>query len=440
MEPFDILPPNALYDILFALEPKDLLALYISDQHIKKYLNNMDFLDQLYDVYNIEADTFTSWIKKYNEFLVHYNPQLYLYRMESNLLLPSEAYLDNDFTYRLKAIDIVRELNKKLKANSYQFGLAISFMDMYCFNTEPKDEDLLLILLSCIKLTFNLLNDYEAENDDYIEGIKNYPGIKLFTEDEFVQKTKEILTFLNGKLIRPSTILYLPLENDPIKIDLCVLSYYAHELMIYKPSMIYETINYMLTGQYQIYALEELMPICHYLTNTVNTLSTSNYLIANVAQRVQPYLKYKCQDKIFLYKERPFKYNEPWHIGEYEAENKVGEGAYGSIVKIKRKACGKNYVIKKIDNIESSYVEIASLKHLDHPYIIQLCGFDIIKSQLFLPYYPIDLQKLLLTDKIKAGKKYVKQLILALNYVMRMILSIEILNHKILFMMNHKIY
>lgn len=417
MEPFDILPPNALYDILFALDPKDLLALYISDQHIKKYLDNMDFLDKLYNEYNITAITFTSWIKKYNESLI-YNPQMYLYRIESILLLPPEEYLDNDFSYRLKVIDIVRELNKKLTFNNYQFGLAISFMDIYCFNYDPNYQDLLCILLSCIKLTFNILNDFEADNDDYLKSIKKLSTpFKKFTLNEFIQRTHQILTYFNGNIIRPSTILYLPLDDDPIKVDLCVLSYYSHELMIYKPSMIYETINYIITGQYQIYVLEELIPICHHLTNTINTLAISDYLIATVAKKIQPYLKYQCENKTFLYKQQPFIYNQPWHIGEYEEEIKVGEGGYGSIVKIKRKVCGKNYVIKKIENIESSYVEIACLKHLNSPYIINLCGFNILdKSQLFLPYYPNDLHKLLETDKIKISKKYVKQLIMGLDY------------------------
>lgn len=60
---------------------------------LKKYLNNQDFLDILYDKYHIEAGDFTTFIKKYNESLLYYDPQLYLYQMESTLLLPDQEYL-----------------------------------------------------------------------------------------------------------------------------------------------------------------------------------------------------------------------------------------------------------------------------------------------------------------------------------------------------------
>src|SRR5687767_5577474 len=129
MEPFDLLPPNALYDILILLEPRDLLALYLSDNQIKKYLDNHDFLDGLYRLYNIEAITFTSWIKKYNESLLY--SQLYLYQMENTLLLPDKDYLQQDFTFRLLLIDRMRELKKLLYINNYQFGLGINIMDLY---------------------------------------------------------------------------------------------------------------------------------------------------------------------------------------------------------------------------------------------------------------------------------------------------------------------
>lgn len=179
--------------------------------------------------------------------------------------------------------------------------------------------------------------------------------------------------------------------------------------------MIYETINYLLTGTYNIYTLAELMPICFHLTNTIHNLATSDYEITNVAQTVQTHLKYKCEKYTALYK--PNNYNESWHIGEYEEIDKVDEGAYASIVKIKRTTCGNNYAIKKIESTESAYVEIASLKLFNNSYIINLCDFDFKnETNLYLPYYSQNLQTLLKSGYIKNETKYVKQLTLGLHY------------------------
>ena len=423
MEPFDVLPPNVLYDILFALEPSDLLSMYLSDNQIKKYLDNDDFLDVLYQQYHIEADNFTLWIKKYNESLLYYDPQLYLYQMENKLLLPDKQYVDDhDFTNRLILIDHLREFSKKLNVNGNQLGLAISLMDAYCYKNAYKVEDLLCIGFSCIKLTFGLLNDYDIENWEYFSFLKTSQYIidmtpfKIFNIEQFTTMTQKILTFFNGQIIRPSTILYLTIQNQT-KIDVCTLSYYSHHLMIYKPSMIYEAINYILSGKYNIYAFEELMPICKLLMDIINSLANSNRMVANVAQRVQPHLKYNCKNGTTYYKSTNYQYNEPWHIGEYEKADKIGEGGYASIIKIKRKACGKDYVIKKLENIESAYVEIASLTQLNNPYIINICGFDFKKEAvLYLPYYSNDLQTLLESDQLKLEPKYIKQLLKGLDY------------------------
>lgn len=224
--------------------------------------------------------------------------------------------------------------------------------------------------------------------------------------------TKNIITFFNGSLIRPSTILYCKDKER----EFAGLSYYSADLMIYKPSMIYECIKYLLTGKNHIYAIDELMPICFYLTSTIKMLSESNYSDAILARNTLSDIKYTCYTTDTYYFNH-YQYNEPWHIGDYETEDNVGEGSYGTVEKIKRKTCGKNYVIKKLEDLESSFVEIASLKQLNNNYIINLCGFDYNNHiHLYLPYYPSDLSKLLKTNQLLPNKKYFKQLMIGLAH------------------------
>ncbi len=113
----------------------------------------------------------------------------------------------------------------------------------------------------------------------------------------------------------------------------------------------------------------------------------------------------------------PLSYNELWHLGEYEKGRILGSGTYGTVTKIKRKQCDKDYVIKKTndeDKMTEALLEITVLKLLQgHVNIINICGYDykINKVNIILPLMNQDLGNIV--DQLDKNKylKYFKQMI-----------------------------
>lgn len=78
----------------------------------------------------------------------------------------------------------------------------------------------------------------------------------------------------------------------------------------------------------------------------------------------------------------------------YEILDKMGSGAYGHVWKIRHKASGKMFALKKIflafqNKIDAkrTFREISILKKLDHPNIVKLK--EVIKAQNDLDLYLI---------------------------------------------------
>lgn len=382
------LPKNTMDEILAQLDTQEVLSLYEGN----KLHSDKTFVKTLQD--------------KYTEAL--YGNQLYLYQMEDNLILP------NKNNKRLLLIDMVKPWMVYFGDNMQHFCLAIHLMDSY-----NATENVLCVLFACIRVTFRLLNDYDIDDGVYMDILYDYQnliinkGFKLFTEEELIRMTTNLFIFFDVHLIRPSTIFYANKDN----FNLCLLSYYSNELIIYKPSMIYETVNYILTGQYHIYTLNELMPICNHLINLINFLAKSNYNITTTAQSIKTHIKYKCyKNNISMaYKPAgggsliPAKYNQRWEFGEHETVSKIND----VIIRIRKNNI--DYVIKKVENVQSAFVEIACLKLLNHPNIIHLYGFDMKDHiYLYLPYYANDLSSLL--EILPLNKKYIYQLLSALDH------------------------
>ncbi len=79
--------------IILALDPKDLLSLYLTDKTQFNYFNKKTVIEALNNKYNIQANTFTEFIKLYNKSLIH--PKLdYLYELENEIELPSIEYVN----------------------------------------------------------------------------------------------------------------------------------------------------------------------------------------------------------------------------------------------------------------------------------------------------------------------------------------------------------
>ncbi|XP_061107040.1 serine/threonine-protein kinase Nek5-like [Conger conger] len=56
--------------------------------------------------------------------------------------------------------------------------------------------------------------------------------------------------------------------------------------------------------------------------------------------------------------------------GYYE-DKEIGQGAFGKVFRVKKKADEKEYVVKAVQKSESVIHEVAALKALKHPFIVE---------------------------------------------------------------------
>ena len=338
-----------LYEaILYESTPNDLLSLYLTDYRIKKILDS-NFLQLLNDKYKINSTNFISFYQSYNIKHLGHHHLLYLYNLENTLYKPATKISNNRYDCVLHLFN----KKKEYKLTSYIFGLAVTLMDVYQIYK-------LDVAMVCMYIASYTLMEY-IDIDLYNHYIKNNKKYKIV---RFAQLHIDVVNKLQGYIIRPSTVFFTKHQ------DFAMLSYFNHELLNYKPSLIAETINYMSTGRYKIYLLAE-MP-CQLLKQTIN----------NVKLKIN--IKYECQEYKFL-KDIIVKEPKVWHIGNFKKIKAIGEGVGGNVYNIKYNKT--NYVLKTIkNNIEPSVLEIMTLQNLKNPYIAHLYGFKILpkKTELFL--------------------------------------------------------
>lgn len=173
--------------ILLALEPKDLLALYLSDKTQFKYFNDLNVLTLLNNKYNLQATSFTDFIKLYNKSLI--NPKLdYLYQLENENELPSIDYVNqfvnNEFevTSKMRAIliDWMFEVQKKFSYSKKQpeyMGLVVTYLDAFLSKNKINRKELQLVGIVCMHLAEYMIVDDREDISDYIyftDGATNF--------------------------------------------------------------------------------------------------------------------------------------------------------------------------------------------------------------------------------------------------------------------------
>jgi RIO-like serine/threonine protein kinase len=408
--------------LLMALAPNDLLALYISDKQFN-YFNNKTVLDLLNLKYNTNAVSFTDFIKKYNKSII--NPQLsYLYQLENEIELPSVDFVNNfvkaeyTITNGMRAIVLEWMFNvartMKYGKDQPQFiGLSITYLDSYLHNNhELPKEELQLVAAICMYLAeYMILDD---RNDIYFY---RDLGNGAFTYNQFINKMNDVFIKLNGILIRPTTSFFIDMTNETT--DLVNFSYLIPELIKFKPSMIAEAISHIVYGNYKIYDLSELNQICKYLYNYIGRIGESGFnYFKIIGKKAEKYMKNACGDILNEYKESDFKYAQPWHLGDYQKIKKIGQGAYGKVVKIS--SCGTDYVIKtNLEDKAVSLMEISIIKQMKQPNVINICNFQLEqeKVKIIMPFMDGSLDYMLKNKSFNKQNivKYFKQICMGLQ-------------------------
>jgi len=408
--------------IILALEPKDLLSLYISDKQFN-YFNHKNILSNLNHKYNIKSNSFTEFIKLYNQSLI--NPNLnYLYELENNIELPSNDYVFNfvnskyiiNNRIRATLFDWMISIKYKYASDQPEFiSLAMTYVDAYLYkNTSLSYNQLQCVGCVCMYLAEYMIVD-DRENIDFYIKISG----KAFTKDKFNEMLNNVFNDLKGILIRPVTSLFI--EMNDLTRDLVNFTYLIPNLMKYKPSMIAETISYMVYGNYKIYDLSELNIICKTIYNYLIKIKDSNFdNFKKIGKKAFKNVNYQCGEELKEYIDSPFKYHEPWHLGEFKKLNKLGEGAYGEVVRIQCNTTNQEFVIKtNLQDKAVSLMEIALIKQLKQENVINICQFTLKndKVKIVMPYMGDSLDKLLKNktfDKLKIVT-YFKQICMGLQ-------------------------
>ena len=395
-------PSNPLFNttifksIVNELTANDLLALSLAN---KETIFTQDILDFLSNKYNIgKVKTFTEFIRLYNLSIV----EPYLYQLENNIEMPSleftNLFLNNhrniNTGMRGKIYDWLILLNQTFKQDDYVLGLTMTLLDAYISKVDIDKNDLQSLSIVCHYLACQVLQETCPKIDQYLDMTDHSTH-----REQFHTLRNHVVDLLKGVIIRPSVVFFLDMD-DIILRNFALLSFIPTKLMVYKPSLIAEAIQYIVTKEYKIYTLGEISQVCRIMIPLIEQLQTSTYkFLQNIGLALASYTHYTCGTDIANIKDSPFKYHKEWHIGEYQKIAKIGEGTYGEVVKIKRKECNQDFVIKKSTLIEPAIIEISVLKLLStmkSEYNIHLCGFQLTndKVHLYLPYMNTTVKKL----------------------------------------------
>ena len=417
-------------DIIENKSPDDLLQLYLTDP--LKTLDNKNIIDDLNTKYDINIDThsFIEWFKYYNYVNVPKNIK-YLYMLENEQFIdPSylnkfgdvnnggitqeKIYILFDW---LKNITMMKSVN--FTYIGYSYTCTLFYVIFSKLQSKITKENLQIYGL--ISLYYGSIITTDSPLDlDYVSFLSD----KAYTEKQLQDVDIGVFDILSGQLIYPSPIFFVDGNNKDL-ISLVEFAVGIPKISIYKPSLIAHTCVYMLTGKHTIYSVDEMTNICSIIQKLLNRLTKSSLTTyKNRAINLVDKINIVCKENLEIISSQPiYKYNEPWHLGEFEEIETVGEGGYGTVIKIKRKLCGTKYVSKISSNgpYDDSFLnEISILKLLSNKSnIISICGFYHNEEQfkIILPLMKGSVWDLVRADQLDKSKygKYFHQILLGIE-------------------------
>jgi hypothetical protein len=414
---------------------EDLLELYLKDSNFK-YLDNKAIINKLNTIYNIKIETnsFIEWFKYYN-YITADKSVKYLYDLERIQYVDSEYINDllgNKFDIKDATIRILLNWLWEVK-NSYNlskivycYACTLFFIVLGRKKSAIVKSNLQMYGILCLYYAELLLNDRMPKFSDYV-----HTTDKAFSTEEMKVGMKDIFTVLDGQLIYSSPIFFIDFDNSDL-VELTILVSSITSLSFYKPSLVAHTCIYMVTGEHDIYAVDEMTPICQ----TINSILQIKYNRKSLYKDKTEYIrnnnviKHGCGIDIGVKSQILYQYNEPWHLGSFENIGGIGEGTFGAVSRVKRKTCGLEYALKaskQEDRIDNFILEISMLKLLSSDNmnegnnVISVCGYiyDIDKITVVLPLLKGSLYHLIRDNQINKLKypKYFKQILLGIEQI-----------------------
>lgn len=395
------------------LSVNDLLSLYLSSKEQQNILNDANVIHRLNDKYNININTseFPVWYQFYVSQQISENVR-YLYTMEETRYMDKIKILSGEVTEKhiMILFDWLYVVRKSFKLNTIISGYTQTLLYVFLTKYKITTANLQLYGLVCLHFATVMFDENPPEFSDYV-----YIADKAFTEKQFNKAVTLFMTEMNGQLIYPSPVLFIDRNNNNVYV-LTLLASMMLELVSYKPSLIAETCTYMITGKKYIYSTQEIDGVCNIFTNRLNKIkNTSLESIKQKIDMVLPVIK-PCGDNVQHNIITKLKYNEPWHLGDFDKIRVLGQGAYGKVKSVKRKQCGTEYAVKTSDvedesRLNATFIEIGILTAVKgEPNIIQLCSFDYTenKLKLVLPLFDSNLKNINKKDNLN---NYFKQIL-----------------------------
>lgn len=395
---------------LINTSPNDLLELYLTNNDIAKTLDDRQFIKLLDKKYNTQSntDSFTIWYKFYS--ITQIDKHLkYLYTLENRRYV-DDIYVTNldngNFVIKTRMIYILLDwmyeiVSKVLGAPRMIYCYASTLLFIFLSKNKIHLRKKLQLYGSlCIYFSTLFLDEHALTVENLVE-----INSGTIDSDQIEDGLVEIFTSLEGQFIYPSPVFFIDQENSDVLL-LTILASSIISLSTYKSSLVAQTCIYMITGEHGIYTSEEMSYVCQIISNVLNIFEKSPLRMFKERSIISlKNINYPCGKNDIQPKLYPLKYDEPWHLGNIEELEVLGEGTYGKVTKIKRLKCGTNYVIKAtrdVNAIHASLLEIGILKLLaNQSNIISICGFN---------YYPERVETILpaaagsIRDLVKNGR------------------------------------
>ena len=196
--------------VVLALEPNDLLSLYITNKD-QPILNNQVTLDALSKKYKVAKVTnFVDFIKLYHLSLV--DKHAWLYQLENRVDMPDQSYVNRlakgkrQVTKKMRVIviDWFAEIAKIFKVSDYVLPLAISLLDLYLSQHDIDKSKLQAFGCACMHLACIAWEEYPLELSDYV-----YITDGNYDSEEISDMIDQVYNAVHGVIIRPIVALYL---------------------------------------------------------------------------------------------------------------------------------------------------------------------------------------------------------------------------------------
>lgn len=316
----------------------------------------------------------------------------YLYDLEDDPEYQSTVWVDNkgyelNNKNRESALNWMCDIRSGTNLKLVELVLAVYVMDAYCSIVNVSRKDIGPVLGSCLFLARNCTNIDTIEIDD-------------LWDDDYLQTNtimSDIIQQLGGRIIRPTPSFYIHNVTD-LQNALIFLALVDENMIIYKPSLIAETVRYMTSDENLEENLsEDTKAICYSISSTIEKLKNSTlerlkilafdvFSNENLKKKCVSAMNFKSRESAGTIKNLPI-FRTP-----YKKLDVLGSGISGEVHKINRR--GKDLAVKLQD--QAYYEEVSILALLSKSkYIIKLEGFlpeNIDKSFLFFEIGNYDLK------------------------------------------------